>query len=151
MKFDVLNLTWKSLGKGKRARRKAIKLYRILSSWEGTPYLNGQQVKEGGADCLQFVVAVCQELLDFPIQKVSSLSGDACIHNRQKTQEALKAIRRLFPESRKIKSDIGTEKNTLWHSTERTGVCKTGFALPSKYQKVFGIYRMKRRSQWLSN
>jgi len=172
MKYETLDLIWKPIGKGRRAQLLTLELYKILKSWEKTPYMEGQCAKGSGVDCIRFISSVLSVLTSSSLP-LETLPSDASLHNRETTQKALKVLRNTFPPNKLHKRKtvqpgdvlvtgppaggpghamiVGTEPYTLWHTTQRTGVCKTGFSLPPKYQKVFGIYRLRNRGKWQLN
>jgi cell wall-associated NlpC family hydrolase len=69
--------TWRPLADAEAQAR----LERVLRSWEGTPYQEGQQTRgrSGGVDCAAFVVCVLNELTGsrVPVRRVAP---DAAVH-----------------------------------------------------------------------
>jgi hypothetical protein len=73
----------------------ALALEEILWSWDGTPYMVGQQQKKIGVDCVRFVCGVVDELRarQTPIQ---TLPNDGATHNRNGAVSVMHALLNLF-------------------------------------------------------
>jgi cell wall-associated NlpC family hydrolase len=69
-------------------------LERVLLSWEGTPYMVGQQAKGAGVDCVRFVAGVLDELRG-RATPVATLPNDAALHNRAGAVAAMRRILEL--------------------------------------------------------
>lgn len=131
----------------------------ILASWEGTPYLRGQQVKGTGTDCVRFVFGVLDELYE-KTTKVSTLPDDASLHNRERCMLVMRILRRQYPaervESKQLQPGdvvvtgragpghvliVGPQKNTIWQA-DKPRVHWTGLGILSTFI-VFRVYRPK--------
>jgi len=139
----------------------------LLRSWDGTPYMAGQQVQQVGVDCVRFVSAVLDALLGRQRTGMPDLPQDTAMHNRTKAIAAMRAIIRLYPEAKVVRNPrfiepgdvlvvgeatggpghaiiVGPEPNTLWQ-TGTTGVRKCGLGLIDASQRLFRVYRISNR------
>lgn len=82
---------WRTIDKSVEARLEA-----ILRSWEGTPYLPGQQKERVGVDCVRFVCAVLDDVRGTPRTPIETLPQDAAMHNRTSAILAMKKINALY-------------------------------------------------------
>lgn len=72
-----------------------------LSLWLGTPYMEGNQCRGAGVDCVRFVEAVLWKLYygRYPTEQeqVRKLAQDAAIGDRRSTTEVARELCRRFP------------------------------------------------------
>lgn len=61
----------------------------ILQSWAKTPYFHGGNIKQGGTDCFQFIVAVVQELHGLDLSKEPVNPLDSGLHNPELGMRAI--------------------------------------------------------------
>lgn len=143
----------------------------ILLSWDGTPYMAGQQTKGRAVDCARFVAAVLDELYGEPRSRPEALPQDAAMHDPRLAAETIELMRRIYRPNLEVANcliqpaDIvvvgppgggpghamiaGFRPNTLWHSIAAgRWVRQAGFGAPWSY-KVFGLYRQGDREKWL--
>jgi len=139
----------------------------LLRSWEGTPYLPAQQMQGVGVDCVRFVCAIYDALLQRKRTAMPILPQDTALHDRKKAIRAMRQIRRLYPEMAPVRNPrfvepgdllvvgettggpghailVGPERNTLWQ-TGTLGVYKGGFGLIDTSQQLFRVYRLRDR------
>lgn len=79
------------------------KMLKILKSWEGTKYMDGQQARGVGVDCVHFVSAVLDELEGIHTT-LDKLPQDACFHSKQKCVSAFRKFMKVYDAE-----DIGSE------------------------------------------
>ena len=143
------------------------RLHVILRSWDGTPYMAGQQMKGAGVDCVRFVCGVLDEMLRQPSTGVESLPPDTAMNNRRGAVDLMRAIRRRYPNSAGVPAGqpvqpldiivvghltggpghailVGDRPNTLWQAGT-LGVYFTGLGLHADWQHVFRVYRFTNR------
>lgn len=160
-----MKITWKPVTGPPytKARLYEARLEAALVSWEGTPYMRGQQLRGVGVDCVRFVAAVMDEVLGRPRTPIETLPDDAALHDRVGAICGMKRLRKLFWPNKPIPLDaplepgdivvtgpenggpghgmiVGARPNTIWHSSG-TSVHWTGLR-PPKGHKVFRVYRM---------
>lgn len=143
------------------ARLFEARLEQVLRSWEGTPYMAGQQLRGVGVDCVRFVAAVLDELLGRAPTPIETLPPDASLHNRVGAICGMRAIRKRFMPNAPVQDGplepgdivvtgpvsggpghamiVGSSR-VLWHSSARS-VHWTGLR-PPKGHKVWRVYRM---------
>lgn len=141
------------------------RLAAILASWNGTPYMAGQQCRGVGVDCVRFVCAVLDELYRQEPVPIETLPSDAALHARESAIGAMKKIRDCYMPNDAIEDGtmepgdilvtgpanggpghamiVGTRPNQLWHAAG-DGVHVT--ALHASVH-VFRVYRMRDRSK----
>lgn len=150
-----------------------LKLYTLFERWQGTPYMAGNQCKQRGVDCIRWVTAILDKMYSIPPTNITTLPSDASFHNKRGAMKAMVQIKRLYPHCKVLRHEpmepgdlvivgppgggpghamlVGTQKNTLWHCTPQSGVCKTGWSLAVGHQHIFRIYRAKNRVKlWTS-
>jgi hypothetical protein len=44
---------------------------------------------------------------------------------------------------------VGPQPNTLWHCTESSGACMSGWGLPAFTSRVFAVYRILDKDRWV--
>lgn len=71
------------------------RMMRILTSWHGTPHMDGQQCKGRGVDCVRFVAGVLDELAGTKTA-LARLPYDASFHNKDLCFRAFRQFRRQF-------------------------------------------------------
>jgi len=148
-----------------------------LKSWEGTKYRSGQRLRGVDADCIGFSCGQI-DIMDGRQRAVSPmLPSDAALHDPAGARDAVATIRRLYDPAELVLPNedgqilvqpmdiliaesgaggpghmmlVGPEKNTLWHCTQMTGVTKTGWSLFTGYERVFAVYRLLDREDWIS-
>jgi len=72
------------------------RLYKILLSWEDTPYCAGQQCRGVAVDCVRFVSAVLDEMLCMS-NKMERLPQDASFHNPQLVKRGFRKFLKRYP------------------------------------------------------
>lgn len=143
-------------------------LGRELESWEGTPYMLGQQMKQQGVDCVRFVCAIL-DFLGGTRTPLPSLPADAAMNSKRTAIASMLAIKRLFEPIDQIEDDrvqpgdllvvgpssggpghgiiVGHRENELWEAgTER--VQRVGWSLHESAE-IFAVYRKGDRHRWL--
>lgn len=145
-------------------------LGRELASWEGTPYMLGQQVKQEGVDCVRFVCAVL-DFLGGTRTPLPSLPADAAMHSRESAIAAMLTIKRLFEPIDQIDGCdvqpgdllvvgpssggpghgmiVGCAPGEVWEAgTAR--VQRSGWAIQES-SELFAVYRKGDRTAWASS
>lgn len=136
-------------------------LQRVLLSWEGTPYMKGQQVKGVGVDCWRFVDAVMAELHGIQHEPLPRIAPDLNLHSSTEVYRLVKLAVGRYPH-RLLKSHepvlpgdsvivkpsahagpghilvAGVEPNSLWHAINGLGVARTSLAVAGH---LYCIYR----------
>lgn len=147
------------------------RLERVLSSWDLTGYMSGQQCKGVKADCIGFVFGVIDEMYGRPSPKRDVLPHDTAMHSRDKAIACMKALRRLYAPNSPVEDGslepgdivvtghstggpghvmiVGARKNTLWHCNEGVGVHQTGLGFAQGSECIFGVYRFDDRELWV--
>jgi cell wall-associated NlpC family hydrolase len=146
------------------------RLQRVLMSWQGTPWVAGQQCRGKGVDCVRFVVAVLDELHGAALPPVQRLPQDAALHDRAGMMAVAHGIRQRYPHEviepraeRIEPGDVvvfrvgaqsgpghvaiaGSEGDReLWHACRGTGVARTSAAASSG---ILWIWRPTRKESW---
>lgn len=165
-------MIWRALSGFREAAPTQEKLQKILDSWEGTPYMPGQQMKGAGVDCVRFVCAVLDELYGFSRVAIPELPGDIALHARDTAVAAMRYIMKLYEPNEPVLDGVlepgdilvvappkggpghamiaGGRENELWHSMDRR-VQRTGIGfLTDKYHgwQFYGAYRALDRERW---
>ncbi len=144
------------------------RLEAVLASWEGTPYVGGQQAKGDGVDCIRFGCAVLDELYALPRTPLPIRAADASMHDRPGSMSVMRQIIRRYPHHTIITDGmvepgdifvvgpaqggpghmmiVGPARNTVWQASA-TKVHFTGLYLPSG-ATLFRVYRMVDRETW---
>ena len=147
----------------------AVRLARILASWEGTRYLEGCQGKAQGVDCVRFVAAVLDELYGFARVPTDRLPQDIALHRPGSARAAMRKILRIYSPNERVSGIttqpgdvfvigepdggpghamiVGPRKNTLWHATP-IGVHYTGWGQYAGQAVVHEVYRLSDRERW---
>jgi len=139
------------------------RLARILKQWEGTPYGPFRQTKGRSADCVGFICAVLNELYGMPETRLN-MPSDIEFKSRLRAKEAIETIKENYPHI-DINGDVlepgdvvvlgngvvhamivGPQKNTIWHTTQGTGVCWSGLIIPSDKQ-IIDVFRCSDRDK----
>lgn len=143
------------------------RIERVLTSWEGTRYMDGQQQKGLFVDCINFVAGVYDELRGKRRGRVRTIPSDQSLHNRE---GCLAAMRFLIDHCeadvvRKADGPLAVEpldgivvgttgpghvllvgaQNRLWHAT-REGVRWSGMSVQ---ERVWAVARPRRKEVWL--
>lgn len=144
------------------------KLKKILLSWQGTPYREGQQCRGYGADCVRFVCAVLDEL-DGLTRVFKTLPQDVAMHSPASARASMRVIRKLFQPHFNVLDGtaqpgdvlitgprhggpghvmiVGFQRNTLWEATSPS-IRRTGWSIEGKlHNKLFRVLRMSNRSE----
>lgn len=146
------------------------KMFRILREWEGTPYMDGQQAKGRGVDCVHFVSAVLDELEGIKTH-LDKLPSDACFHSKEMCVSAFRKFMTVYGAV-----DIGNNhvepgdvvicgprtggpghaiiigpSNMMWHC-DGSRVVRRG----CEFNKIGGyvfktVLRSERRIKWVEN
>lgn len=146
------------------------RLKKLLISWEGTPYMSGQQTKGVACDCARFITSILDSLYRIKRTKTPRLHPDCALNSPKIAWEALNLIISMYPNLHKIKNTsfvepgdfivvgpinggpghgmiVGFQPNTLWHCIWPE-VSYTGMYIQKGIQKVFRIYRAMDREKW---
>lgn len=131
--------------KGKQDR-----LGEIIQSWKGTPWLSRQCCKGGGVDCINFVVAVLNEMRGRSYGPLETKNNAYHKANNGHWRETYRIIRESFGDSAPLHLTdplvvfpgdvlliesgrdtghviiVGTRKNTLHHALSGQGVTMIG-------------------------
>jgi hypothetical protein len=142
---------------------RAARLAAVIRSWEGTPYLPGQQRKKVGVDCVRFVCGVYDELLG-RATPIHTLPSDACMNDPLQATQVMEKIAGLFGAQEVTSCGVilpgdviatgpigggpghclvvGEERKIAWHAV-KPRVCRTGFgAIYLVGHTVFKVYRI---------
>lgn len=141
-------------------------LRRELESWEGTPYMAGQQRKGEGVDCVRFVCAVL-DFLGGTSTPLPSLPPDTALHSRATAIAAMLRMRRLFEPveepGRSVQPGdlvvvgprdggpghaliVGCRPWELWEAGTAV-VQRVGWSIPER-SSLFATYRKVGRLPW---
>lgn len=145
------------------------RLHSILTSWIDTPYMEGQQLKKGGVDCVRFCCGVVDELFGYSRAPIEYLPADMSLHSPRSAFAAMKKLHRLYAPLEAVSPEslqpcdllvvgpvhggpghlmiVGAMPSTIYHSTNR-GVVQAGIGMPSGME-LFRIYRFSERDKWL--
>lgn len=138
----------------------------VLSAWDGTPYMKGQQCRGAGVDCLRFVTAVLDELNGHAHCPIPNIPQDAAMHDPVLAARTMRAIIKAYGPATVVRDRIvepgdvvvvgppdggpghamivGSPRR-IWHATNRS-VQKTGTVIVG--MKVFRIYRPSGKGGW---
>jgi hypothetical protein len=150
------------------SQRSQNRLARILASWEGTPYAEGQGYRSVGCDCVRATVLILAEWMRWTPPAIETLPPDAALHNKLGAIRALRGIRKSLPPHFRIRRPrvvepgdvlitgapqggpghaiiVGTTENTLWQATRHSGFQRCGWCLPTDYAKLYAVLRFDAR------
>jgi len=172
IKYNILEYNWRPLTGLPISTLELIieRLTAELESWEGTPYMGGQQVKGQFVDCVRFITGVLDTMFRIERTEPPRLHPDCCIHSPKEAWTALQLVLDLYPGMLEEYSGmnlepgdfivvgpknggpghgmiVGPKKNTLWHCVFPC-VHWTGWALTTDIHKIFRVYRAKDRAKW---
>lgn len=161
-------LRWRSIDPCSSAR-----LSEVLKSWEKTPYAEGQRVKRMGADCVQLVVGILDELFRTkPPTVVPSVPVDAAIHSDESALPSLRVLRTAWFGSEEVKDGtiepgdvvltraeanpaaplrpahamiVGVEPWTALHTLRGMGA---RFSTIEATRGIVKVYRVREKEQW---
>ena len=165
------SLTWKELPE--HHEEICSRLSEILSSWEGTPHINGACCKGVGVDCINFVLkGVVDELYGYP-RNVTRRSISLCLYSKEKADAALREILSEYQPVKRVldktiepgdiivtATDIeapghimiaGPKQSELWH-TYSSPVHRTGLGFFSGHSQIMNYYRTYRfqdKEKWV--
>lgn len=167
-------MIWRALSGFREAARAQARLERILDSWEGTPYVPGQQMKGAGVDCVRFVCAVLDELYGFARVPLPELPGDISLHARETAIAAMRFIMKIYEPNEQVMDGhlepgdilvvappnggpghamiVGARENEVWHSTDRR-VQMTGIGTLDNGMngwRFYAAYRATDRERWVA-
>jgi len=143
----------------------------VLTSWEDTPYMAGEQAKGVGTDCIRFVCGAMDELYgtSHPIPREMQ---DISMHNTKGAVRIMKKIRENWPNHRTLGPDerilqpgdvivtgqaqggpghailVGAQRNTVYQATKK-GVRKGGWGFISYFQQIVCVCRPTDKDSWL--
>lgn len=146
------------------------RLEAILRSWDGTPYMRGQQRRGAGVDCVRFCAAVWDELMGVEPEPIQRLPHDAALNKPEVARAFMHSmLRRYAPcepvtDGRAQPGDVfvtgvatsgpghviivGTRPNTIWQAG-RLSVAQYGWSLTERFQVLMHHYRFGDRERWL--
>ena len=140
------------------------RLFKILYSWKGTPYMRGQQVKKVGVDCVRFVCGVLDELYNRPFEAIKDLPADSCMENPEGAVKVMLNILRRYDHV-KIDLDegvfvepgdivlvgtfrgpghamiVGPNQNQLWHCNGKQVVTSPPVFTGKGMDNLFAVFR----------
>lgn len=141
------------------------RLLKILQSWEGTPYMDGQRLRGVATNCIGFASGVLDELYgsesSFP-----RLPPDTAMHNRREAMRIMRTMMRAFQHEQAIDyvepgdvlvtGELGggpghiivVGERQLWQSTRFFGVRPTGLGLIQTHQVFHAAFRMLNKESW---
>lgn len=144
------------------------RMHGILTSWVGTPYMEGQQLKKGGVDCIRFCCGVIDELFGYSRTPIEHLPADMSLHSPRSAFAAMKKLHRLYAPLEAVSPEslqpgdllvvgpvhggpghlmiVGAMPSTIYHSTPG-GVVQAGVGIPSSME-LFKVYRFSERDKW---
>lgn len=143
-----------------------------MQSWKGTKYSLGQRLKGVGVDCVQFVIAVLDEMYGYePI--AFRAPSDSAVHDRRFVMASYAFIAHRYPQSvlRGAEPDtgdvvilrhrnaagagrrnpghvgiVGMDRRVLWHADSPVGVCTT--SVRAHRDQIVRVWRMTGKEQW---
>lgn len=141
------------------------RLMQVIHSWEGTPWIDGQQLRGRGVDCVRFVVGVLDELYRYDKPPVPVLPQHLGLHNRSDAIKATHAIASRYPHvvvTEPEPGDIvvvnigeqggpghvaifGDPPRLVWHAVSKVGVC---FSSASSITRIYKIWRPLEKELW---
>ena len=149
-----------------------IALDRVLRSWLGTPYIIGQRLRGVGADCVQLVVGILDQLERRVVPSiVPRLPWNCAIHSVRAAFSTVRAIRTAFP-SFVVRDDVvepgdiliprpttnnrsaprpghvlivSPRKNIALHTTCETAACWTSI----HNLEILRTYRPRNKHLWM--
>jgi hypothetical protein len=147
-------------------------IHEVLESWVGTPYMDGQNVKGVGCDCVRFVTGAIDELFGRELIPIPKLPSDACLHDREASMRVMRIILEKYQPLEDVLEEgtlepgdiivngpptggpghamfAGVQPNTLYQAT-RQGVFRCGMQLSIQYSKIFAVYRCTVKETWVS-
>lgn len=136
----------------------------VLEPWRDTPFMAGQQVRGGGADCIRFVVAVLAEL--YHEESKVSVPWMPDVSDRRNWLLASE-LQHRFP-NRPLRGStvllepgdvvmvgtggpshvliVGPRPNSLWHAVQGAAVVETGIGV---LDHALRAWRMMEKQNWL--
>jgi len=137
--------------------------------------MSGQQVAGQATDCIRFVTGVLDTLYGWRRELPKNHPLDTALHSPEEAWAALRNLLRLYPEAEQVppRMDgvwevqpgdivvtgpsqggpghailVGPDKNTCWEAAD-PHVCKIGIGLSYRTQRVYKVYRMNNREEWI--
>lgn len=154
-----------------QAKATETRILRVLRSWEGTPYMRGQQCKGVAVDCVRYLAGVADELYGTKREPTERLPHDWALHDPSQAFSALRKILRLYSPLEKIEGAVeagdalvvgplrggpghviycGPVPGSLWHAG-RNRVERTSLSVlrSSSYSmRLFAVYRALDKDRW---
>lgn len=132
--------------------------------------MHGQACRQGGVDCVRFVVAVLDELFGIaPDEAIPVLPKDTAWHNAAGVVRVVRALERRYPHEivregpaepgdvliARVSSGnpghigiVGPKPGTVWHSNPGVGVAEVGFGV---FERIENVWRPKGKAGWLQH
>ena len=157
----------------KDGARVAYRIGEVLYSWLDTPYMLGQRSKGQGVDCINFLIAVLDELYGFARPELIGLRlrGDRSLHNKIESERTKAAILSVYspncivPSFQVEPGDIvitgparggpghamivSDKPGVLVHATVRGGVQTAGCGYDRRTQRPLEVWRLLDKHRWL--
>lgn len=164
----TIPLRWKESGLGYEPRLEA-----ILQSWAGTPYMEGQQRKGAGVNCVRFLTAVWDELMHRDPLAYDRLPRDVSLNQPEIARSFMHTLLRNYQPIEDVTGTtifaepgdalvvaaphagpghaiiVGARRNTTWQAGTH-GVMQTGWGLVDKFQTLTHHFRFGNRDSWTS-
>ncbi len=103
------------------------RVWDVMQSWVGTPYIHGQRSKQTGVDCVQLVAGVLDELYRKSKTPIPRKSPQAALHSSVASVEVVKALRSAYPCLRV--DDGAVEPGDIIVVATRSGSSSMGHAM----------------------
>jgi len=169
MSFFTLDLLWKSVAGLTEEENKKLSFLvdSVCSSWDRTPWREGQICKGVGAYCAALPIAILDELygVEEEIPKLAYVKRK----HVQRSAKLMLTRYKEYADVNKIEPGEGIEpgdilvvgeaspnhvyiaggfQSHLWHADRTPGVCRTGLGF---YSSLLRVYRTTNKRSWLLN
>lgn len=147
----------------------------VLRSWEGTPYMGGQQMKGQGVDCIRFCCGFLDDMYGYRRIELPRLPPDTAFHNKEKAEELVRWVLEQYRPNRLVTDHtiepgdflfsypegggpshgmIFGADGRIWHANGRPGrkggVKGVGLSLMARAQAKVEIWRLEDKHKWVS-
>lgn len=147
----------------------------VLRSWNGTPYMSGQQLKGEAVDCVHFGAAVADELYGWHNDLPDNIALDACSHDAEESWRQVRKLLAVYPQLGPVRPRedglydvepgdlvvvgpasggpghlmvVGARPNTMWEA-DKPAVREVGIQHDPQTRHVKHVYRFADRWRWL--
>lgn len=146
------------------------KIARLLRMWEGTPYLEGQQVPQAGVDCFRFVCGVL-DAMEQVSRDIEHIPADQSMHDRAGALAAMRSVMERYAPYEIVLNNtveagdvlvtgpkgggpghamlVGPTPGHLWHVPgPGKAVCRSGSGFHGELHRIYRVADKDKR--WIN-